>query len=275
MKNIVEAKWLKENFDKVVIVDATNNFMIPEEGRQKHDKAHIEGAFHIDLRKDMVGTIGEHGGRDPLPDDISTFAQKLEEFGISNDTPVVVYDEDLVPSSRFWWMCQYIGVKNVKVLNGGINAWTRAGYELTDEATVFPKEKGHIEIRLDTSMLADIDDIKRAINYKQIAIVDSRTSDRYKGILEPIDKKAGHIPTALNFYYAEVLDPENGYKPVEFLEEHYAPLREYDELIVHCGSGVSGSVNIIAMDEIGMRAKFYIGSWSDYITYPDSVIETQ
>lgn len=275
MKNIVEAKWLKENFDKVVIVDATNNFMIPEEGRQKHDKAHIEGAFHIDLRKDMVGTIGEHGGRDPLPDDISTFAQKLEEFGISNDTPVVVYDEDLVPSSRFWWMCQYIGVKNVKVLNGGINAWTRAGYELTDAATVFPKEKGHIEIRLDTSMLADIDDIKRAINYKQIAIVDSRTSDRYKGILEPIDKKAGHIPTALNFYYAEVLDPENGYKPVEFLEEHYAPLREYDELIVHCGSGVSGSVNIIAMDEIGMRAKFYIGSWSDYITYPDSVIETQ
>lgn len=275
MKNIVDAKWLKENMDHIVLVDATNNFMIPEEGRQKHDKAHIKGAFHIDLRKDMVGTIGEHGGRDPLPDDIMTFVKKLEDFGISNDTTVVVYDEDLVPSSRFWWMCKYIGVNDVKVLNGGVNAWTRDGNWLTDEASVLPKEKGKIELRLDTSMLADIDDIKRAINYKQIAIVDSRTSDRYKGILEPIDKKAGHIPTALNYYFGEVIDPQDGYKDIRFLEKHYAPLREYDEIIVHCGSGVSGSVNIIALDEIGIRAKFYIGSWSDYITYPDSMIETE
>lgn len=275
MKNIVDVKWLEENLEKIILIDATNNFMIPEEGRQKHDKAHIKGAFHIDLRKDMVGVIGEHGGRDPLPEDISTFAKKLEEFGIGNDSVVVVYDEDLVPSSRFWWMCKYIGVNDVKVLNGGVNAWTAAGNRLTDEPTPLPDRKGSIEVRLDTSMLADIEDIKRAINYKQIAIVDSRTPDRYKGILEPIDKKAGHIPTALNYFFGEVIDPVEGYKDISFLEKQYAPLREYDEIIVHCGSGVSGSVNIIAMDEVGIRAKFYIGSWSDYITYPDSVIVTE
>lgn len=89
MKNIVEVDYLVKNRERVILVDATNNFMIPEEGRQKHDKAHIEGAFHIDLRRDMVGTIGEHGGRDPLPDDMGSFAKKLEEFGISNDSEVL------------------------------------------------------------------------------------------------------------------------------------------------------------------------------------------
>ena len=275
MKNVVEVDWLKENMDQVVIIDATNNFMIPEEGRKKYEKEHIPGAFHIDLRNDMVGTIGEHGGRDPLPDDIGTFVAKLEEFGISNDTSVIVYDEDLVPSSRFWWMCKYIGVKDVKVLNGGIQAWKDAGYELTDEIGKRPEKKGNIELRLDSSMLADIEDIKRAVNYRGVAIVDSRTSERYLGINEPIDKKAGHIPSALNYYFGEVLDAVKGYKDVEFLEKHFADLKQYDEVIVHCGSGVSGSVNIIAMDEVGIRSKFYIGSWSDYITYPDSIIETK
>lgn len=274
MKNIVEVTWLHENMDKVVIVDATNNFMVHGEGRKKYEAEHIPGAFHIDLHADMVGTVAEHGGRDPLPDDISTFASKLEEFGISNDTPIVVYDDNLVPSSRFWWMCKYIGVNNVKVLNGGIMAWKRAGYPLTDEVTPKP-QSGKIGIRLDSSMLADVDDIKRAINYSQVAIVDSRTKDRFLGIDEPIDVKAGHIPSALNYYYGEVLDPITGYKDKEFLERHFAALKKYDETIVHCGSGVSGSVNIIAMDEVGIRCKFYIGSWSDYITYPDSIIEKE
>ncbi len=275
MKNIVEVNYLIENRDRVILVDATNNFMIPEEGRQKHDKAHIAGAFHIDLRKDMVGTIGEHGGRDPLPDNLETFAKKLEEFGISNDSEIVVYDEDLVPSSRFWWMCKYIGVNNVKVLNGGVNAWTRAGQMLTDEPTVFPEKKGKVITQINHKMYADIKDIRRAIEDPSVAIIDSRTAERYKGIVEPIDKKAGHIPGSLNYFYGEVIDPVKGYKDAEFFKKHYKSLFEFDELIVHCGSGVSGSVNLIAMDEIGLEAKFYIGSWSDYITYPENLIVTE
>ena len=66
--------------DRVVIIDATNNFMIASEGREKYDKRHIRGAFHIDLKMDMCRPVTKHGGRDPLPEDMNSFREKLEEF---------------------------------------------------------------------------------------------------------------------------------------------------------------------------------------------------
>lgn len=274
MKNIVEAPWLYENLDRVIVIDATNNFMDPEEGRQKYQERHIEGAFHMDLREDMCGELMLHGGRDPLPQSMDHFKNKLESFGVSTDSVMIAYDEDMVPSSRFWWMCKYIGLDKVKVLNGGINAWIKAGYPLTGQVAPLPKAKGHIEMDIQHDLYADIKDIKTVglDKSKKIAIIDSRTQERYKGIVEPIDKIAGHIPESLNYYYGDVLDSEAKYKDIDFLKDHYKDLSQYDELVVHCGSGVSGSVNIIAMDEIGLKAKFYVGSWSDYITYDDSII---
>ena len=101
MKNLADAKYLHENMDRVVIIDATNNFMIASEGREKYDKRHIRGAFHIDLKMDMCRPVTKHGGRDPLPEDMNSFREKLEQFGISTDSEVIVYDEDMVPASRF------------------------------------------------------------------------------------------------------------------------------------------------------------------------------
>lgn len=271
MKNIVNAEYLYQNKDKVVVVDATNNFMIPEEGREKYLKRHIEGAFHIDLKEDMSREITVHGGRDPLPEDMNLFKEKLESFGINTDTEVIVYDEDIVPASRFWWMSKYIGLKNVKVLDGGISAWIKAGYSLTDEIPEIP-QTGHIDMQLKETMLVDISDIRKAIVDENTLIIDSRSPVRYRGEDEPIDVKAGHMPGAKNYFYENVLEPDGTYKPLEVLKAQFKNI-ESPLVICHCGSGVSGPVNIIALDEIGISAKLYVGSWSDYITYEDSVIE--
>ncbi len=271
MKNIVSAEYLYQNRDRVVIVDATNNFMIPEEGREKYAKRHIEGAFHIDLKEDMSREITVHGGRDPLPEDMNCFKEKLESFGISTDTEIIAYDEDIVPASRFWWMAKYIGLKNVKVLDGGINAWIKSGYSLTDEIPKLP-QKGCIDMKLQEDMLVDIDDIRKAITDENTLIIDSRSPIRYRGEEELIDVKAGHIPSAKNYFYENVLELDGTYKSLEVLKAHFKNVNS-PVVICHCGSGVSGPVNIIALDEIGISAKLYVGSWSDYITYEDSVIE--
>lgn len=273
MKNLADAKYLHENMDRVVIIDATNNFMIASEGREKYDKRHIRGAFHIDLKMDMCRPVTKHGGRDPLPEDMNSFREKLEEFGISTDSEVIVYDENMVPASRFWWMCRYIGLKNVKLLDGGINSWTENGYELTDEPSQLP-QRGSIDMKLDPDCIADIDDIRRAIWDDSVLIIDSRSSARYSGREELIDVKAGHIPGAKNSFYENVLRSDGKYRSTDEIRKVFEGFDKYREVIVHCGSGVSGPVNIIALDEIGIDSKLYVGSWSDYITYEDSIIAT-
>lgn len=271
MKNLVNAEYLKENMGKVVIVDATNNFMVASEGKEKYAKRHIEGAFHIDLKEDMTRPLTAHGGRDPLPEDMNTFKAKLENFGINNDTEIIVYDEDIVPASRFWWMCKYIGLDNVKLLDGGINAWLAKGFGLTTEIPELP-QNGSIIMNIRHDMVVDINDIKEAIGKEDTLIIDSRSPIRYRGEEEPIDFKAGHMPSAKNYFYENVLEMDGRYKSLEAIKENFKAIKEA-VVICHCGSGVSAPVNIIALDEIGISAKLYVGSWSDYITYEDSVVE--
>ncbi|MGB5824313.1 MAG: sulfurtransferase [Proteocatella sp.] len=271
MKNLVSPEYLFDNINKVVIIDATNNFMIPTEGIEKYKARHIPGAFHIDLRNDMSREVTEHGGRDPLPHNMEDFKAKLEEYGISTGSEIIVYDEDIVPASRFWWMCKYIGLDNVRLLDGGINAWIENGFSLSAVVPSLP-QRGNIEMKFDSEIIADIDDIRRAINDEQVLIIDSRSSVRYKGEEEPIDKKAGHIPTAKNYFYEGVLEQDGKYRRPGYLKEHFKGVEKYKEVICQCGSGVSAPVNIIALDEIGIKAKLYVGSWSDYITYDDSLI---
>lgn len=271
MKNLVSPEYLFDNINKVVIIDATNNFMIPAEGIEKYRARHIPGAFHIDLRNDMSRDVTEHGGRDPLPESMEAFKNKLEEYGVSTDTEIVVYDEDIVPASRFWWMCKYIGLYKVRLLDGGINAWLENGFEISTELPPLP-QRGNIQMKLDLERIADIGDIRRAISDEDVLIIDSRSNIRYTGKEEPIDKKAGHIPTAQNYFYEGVLEQDGKYKRPGYLKEHFKGVEKYKEIICQCGSGVSAPVNVIALDEIGIKAKLYVGSWSDYISYEDSLV---
>lgn len=274
MKNLVTPEYLQENKASIVIVDATNNFMDINEGKLKYNQRHIEGAFHIDLREDMSKEPEAHGGRDPLPSNIQDFAKKLESFGISNDTLVVVYDENMVSASRFWWMCKYIGLSQVKVLDGGLEAWLERDFPLTNQPSI-AKSQGKIHIHLDSTLIADIEDIRRAIYDENSLIIDCRTPERYSGREELIDKKAGHIPKAVNYFFGETLNENNTYKEKEFLKRHFQNINPNKEIICQCGSGVSAPVNMIALDELGIKSKLYVGSWSDYITYEDSEIITE
>lgn len=274
MKNLIEAKTLYENRKNIILVDASGNFLDKAEGKIKYAKEHIPGAFHMDLDEDLCGAQGLHGGRNPLPQNMADFARRLENIGIGQDSSIVVYDEGAMYSSRFWWMCKYIGLQDVKVLNGGLKAWKAAGYETTTDLPTLPEKKGKIQIQLQDQRRADIQDIRRIIADKsgKSAIIDSRSNERWRGAEDNIDPKWGHIPGSLNYYYGNVLDENEKYKDPDFLKEHYRALDQYDELIFHCGSGVSGSINIIALEEIGRSSKFYVGSWSDYITYEDAII---
>lgn len=278
MKNLVDVAWLLENKNKVILIDALSNFLVPSEGKEKYAQGHIAQAYHLDLADDLSGSGTKHGGRNPLPD-INVLTKKLESFGISNDSLVVVYDEGSMYAARFWWLAKYLGLTNVKVLDGGLTAWLEAQQPLTSEVPALPLEKGKINLNLNHNILVDYQEIKNIIkdNSGKKALVDSRNHERYEGKNETIDAASGHIPKALNYFFNDVIDESGKYKDKFFLKEHFKDLLKYDELTFYCGSGVSAAVNILALDELDIASKLYIGSWSDYVSYDDAkiVIETK
>ncbi|WFD12123.1 sulfurtransferase [Tepidibacter hydrothermalis] len=272
MKNLVGAKWLKENNNEdTVIVDCRFDLQIPSYGKDSYLKNHIPDAVYIDVDKDLAGDVKEHGGRHPLPD-LNEFKSKLESCGIGNDTIVVAYDDgEVAGASRFWWMLKYIGHEKVYILDGGIKAWKESGYYLSSD--IPKKENKCLDIKINKSIIATVDEVKENIYKDTSVIIDSRSFERYKGEIEPIDKKAGHIPSSQNYFWMDVLENDK-MKDNKKLKDHFNEILKYKKIIVHCGSGITGCVNYVALDEIGVKSKLYLGSWSDWISYDDNEIKT-
>ncbi|WP_187296245.1 sulfurtransferase [Tepidibacter mesophilus] len=272
MKNLVSVKWLKENNNEdLVVVDCRFDLQIPSYGKDSYLKGHIPNAIYMDMNKDLAGNVKAHGGRHPLPD-LNEFKSKLEGCGIGNSTTVVAYDDgEVAGASRFWWMLKYIGHDKVHILDGGINAWIEADYALSSD--IPNKRKEHLDININQSIIATVDEVRKNIDEDTSIIIDSRSFERYKGEVEPIDKKAGHIPSAQNYFWMHVLE-NNRVKDNKKLKDHFNEVLKYKNVIVHCGSGITGCVNYVALDEIGIKSKLYLGSWSDWISYDENEVRT-
>lgn len=272
MKNFIDPEELLNNINDFKIIDCRFNMNEPGYSEKEYSIAHIINACYMDLEKDLSSSVKEHGGRHPLPD-IDIFVKKLESFGIENNSHIVVYDDDLTIAPRLWWLIRYIGLDNVKILNGGFKRWKQNKFPL-ENAGDRCKERisSVIKVNLRFDMLADIEDVKDAIKNGRPQLIDSRSPERYKGIIEPIDKIAGRIPSAINIFYQNALEDNHIKKKVE-LKSVYGGINSLDEPIFYCGSGVTAAINIVAADEIDIKSRLYAGSYSDYISYKENKVE--
>lgn len=274
MKNIVDINWLKKHMqdDDLVIIDCRFSLQDPIYGEKAYKEAHIPKAISVNLDKDLAGEKGEHGGRHPLPN-MKDFVKFMESLGVSNNTTVLIYDDgDLAAPSRLWWMLKYIGIDKVYLLEGGITAWKTSQGSVTAEE-YRGKAKGKIDINFKEEMKCSMDYVKESLGDNDVVIIDSRAKERYLGLVEPMDKKAGHIPGAknydwtLNFRDGKVL-------PLEELKSRFEEVKDYKEVIVHCGSGVTGCANVLMLEEIGIPSRLYVGSWSDWSSYDENPVAT-
>ena len=274
MSNLISAQDLHDRLNNpdLVVIDTRFDLQNPAQGRQDYGAGHIPGAVYMDLDKDLAAPPEAHGGRHPLPD-MQGFASTLECAGISNSSVVVVYDDSSgVFAGRLWWMLRYSGHDAVKVLDGGLGAWQEAGFETSAEVPV--AEQGVFTLDLRPEMVADMREVRSKLEDPNTLLVDARGAERYRGDSEPLDKKAGHIPGALNLPFAENLQ-EGRFKSAAALSKRFENLSEAEDVIVYCGSGVSAAHDLLAMDEAGLRnARLYVGSWSDWSSYDDAPVAT-
>ncbi|BAY64889.1 rhodanese domain-containing protein [Calothrix brevissima NIES-22] len=266
---IISPAWLFEHLNdpQVAIVDCRFSLADPQLGRQQYEANHIPGAYYLDLNHDLSSPVTEHGGRHPLPnpDDL---AQKLAEIGVNfQETLVVAYDDSRFAfASRLWWLLQYLGHDKVAVLDGGFTGWQKANYPLTN---VIPQPQTATFVpQIQTDMVVDIHGVKSKKDLPEVALVDSRESDRYRGEREPIDKIAGHIPGAVNYPWQEVTDSTGYLLSSTEQSLRWENLATSEEIIVYCGSGVTACVNLLSLKLAGISTgKLYAGSWSDWISY--------
>ncbi|MBA2875481.1 sulfurtransferase [Thermaerobacillus caldiproteolyticus] len=275
MNYIVSHEWLAERLhdDNVRIIDCRFYLGDASRGINEYIRDHIPGALYFDLEKDLSGPVQEHGGRHPLPS-IDDLVTKLSSAGIDGTMTVVAYDEqDGAMAARFWWLLRYLGHERVYVLDGGYTRWKEAGYPTTSD--IITVKKRSFLPALQPSLLATVDDVRHAVHESSAILIDSRERKRYSGIEEPIDRIAGHIPGAQNIFWRESVTSEGKWKQPSEQEKRFASFRKKDPIIVYCGSGVTACPNVLALYEAGYtNVRLYVGSWSDWISYPDNPIAT-
>jgi thiosulfate/3-mercaptopyruvate sulfurtransferase len=238
--------------------------------RERYLAGHLPNAIFATLDDDLAAHPADPaiGGRHPLPS-LTDFAATLSRWGVTPDSHIVVYDDKnaAMGGARLWWMLRSIGHKNVQVINGGLKAAIDAGVELSTK-DYQPKTAGAYPIPGQYNHTVDIEEVKAAAHAADRVVIDVRENARYMGHTEPLDLVAGHIPGAVNLFYSNSLSPEGRYLTSEDLVTLYKETIgdiKPEDVIVHCGSGVTACHTLLGMEYAGITGpKLYVGSWSEW-----------
>ncbi len=240
-----------------------------ESGRRAYLAAHIPGAIHADLERDLSAPVTAATGRHPLPP-VAELESTFSRFGISGRTQVVAYDAGGgAYAARLWWMLRWLGHGAVAVLDGGFAAWTAEGRAVT--AAEPGRTAARFVARPRPHMICAADEIPRALALGG-TLVDVRGAERFRGDVEPLDAVAGHVPGAVNLPFLENLGPDGRFRDPAALAALWrertgvVPGRA---VVCMCGSGVTACQGLLALESAGVSGgRLYAGSWSEWIRDP-------
>lgn len=242
-------------------------------GADEYARGHLPGAVFVDLGRDLTAPPGQGAGRHPLPapDD---FARVLARLGITRDTLVVAYDDAGGSiAARLWWMLGWIGHPGGRVLDGGLGAWTAAGHPLTTDVPVIaPAPLLDVSLAGRARRVVDKREVDRLRVDPSAVLLDARSRERFEGVSEPVDARAGHVPGARSAPFADnLVAPGGAFRRAGELAERYRALGALDAatVVCSCGSGVTACHDILALTLAGRDdALLYEGSWSDWSADP-------
>ena len=276
MTPLVSANQLEEilnSGENVLLCDCRFDLANPESGRKAYEESHIPGAIYVDLDQDMSGTKTGSNGRHPLPTP-QDWAKTKARLGFAPNTLVVAYDKQgSVYASRLWWMLKATGHANVRVLDGGLDAWNGPMGTMPRQPT--PTTQA-IE-PMPYVGLALVGDVVSNIESQKNLVLDARANDRFHGQNETLDPIGGHIPGAVNHFFKNNLSA-TAFKAPEQLFKDFVELlgsKKPSEVIHQCGSGVTACHNLLAMEVAGLKgSRLYAGSWSEWCADPTRPVAT-
>jgi len=266
--SLVNTNWLKENLDKVKIIDCS--WHMPQTKRNGFDEykvKHIESAIFFDLDKNSKkNTDLPH----MLPDNKS-WKDIVSNMGIKNDEQIVIYDNsDVISSCRCWYNFIYFGhnPERVHVLDGGLKKWKRENRATNN--SLLNIKKSNYKANEKKELVKNKLDIDENISLKKFTVIDARSKERFEGkIAEPRKGlRSGSIKNSFSLPFTDLINEDGTFVDKDKILKRFKTIKcdFTNNLVFSCGSGVTASVLALAYSLIDNKymPTIYDGSWSEY-----------
>lgn len=232
----------------------------------KYRAGHVPGAAWVDhdrWAKEYADRAGQ-GGWD----------KALGQLGIDADTKVVVYDDvRFNRAARVWWLLRALGVRDVRLLNGGWRGWVDGGGEVSTEASAIKPVQSHITYQPDQH--ADKQRVLEAIKDKGAQIIDARSAGEYRGT-DQRAKRCGAMPGAVHLEWSDAIDANTGrFKSADELGRLLkdAGIDLARPSITYCQSGGRASVMAFTLELMGAKdVRNYYKSWAEWGNADDTPV---
>lgn len=238
------------------------------DGREQHASGHVPGAVYVDLETELAAPATPAAGRHPVPA-LADLQAAARRWGVRRGVPVVAYDAvGGTSAARAWWLLRWAGVDDVRLLDGGLDAWVRSRGPI--EAGEVVPTPGDVVLGEGGLPTLDADAVAELARGGAGVVLDARAAERYRGEVEPVDPRAGHVPGAVSAPTTGNLDDDGRFLPAEALRERLAALGVTGDAptAVYCGSGVTAAHEVAALATLGVTAALYPGSWSQWSADP-------
>lgn len=268
MDTLIDAATLKDRLDggpetgqRTVVLDVRWALGDPH-GHDHYLRGHIPGAVFVDLATELAGPADPLRGRHPLPPP-EQFQESARGWGINDGDVVVAYDDSgNMAAARLWWMLRDAGFPSVQLLDGGLAAWRGAGFGLAAGS----ERPAAGNVTLGQGAMPAIDAGQASSWGQHGLLLDARAGERYRGEVEPVDPRAGHLPGAVSAPTMGNLQPDGRFLAPAKLRERFERLgyRAGVPTAVYCGSGVTAAHEVAALEIAGLSAALYPGSFSEW-----------
>jgi len=251
-----------------LLVDCSFDLADSGAGERAFEQGHLPGAVYAHLDRELAGAKTGRNGRHPLPA-LADWAATLARLGVTPARAVVLYDaQGGMYAARAWWMLRWIGHAAASVLDGGLAAWKSAGGALESGAVSPVPAASAYPIGESAVATVDADALLKSLG--RVTLLDARAGERYRGEVEPLDKRAGHIPGARSRFFKDNLAADGRFRPAAELRAAFESFGAAPAQVVHqCGSGVTACHNLLAMEVAGLPGSaLYPGSWSEWSADP-------
>jgi len=263
---LVSAADLLAGSGRIVLLDV-RWALGDDQGREKYLAGHLPGAVFVDLETELADPPSAAEGRHPLPS-LQRLQSVARSWGIRDGDAVVVYDATGgLAAARAWWLLRWGGLANVRLLDGGLDAWVAAGGTVETSDVVPPP--GDVKLTGGGMPVLTIDEAA-ALPASGGVLLDARAGERYRGEVEPIDPRAGHVPGAVSAPTTANLAEDGTFLRMTELVDRFVALGVGPRTTVgvYCGSGVNAAHEVAALNAAGIEAALWPGSWSQWSADP-------